>query len=995
MAESNFQAAPTPLTEAQLARHYRWLNLHPFKDMDAIRAWLTTSQEKFQAHQQVYPLVLQGEPSSGRSYLLEAAFFQRNYQHLPVVVFHWDMEVWDAPSQAAQVEHLQARLDNYVQQIQLNNPSLYAKVGELARQVDSVAVPAGVELSVKLDKLWDWLFPPPRTLSAATDPQDTFAPVKARFRQLLQDSHVILHLRHAELLDQGLLAHLWSMVKWLNAEQQADQGLIALAFSFPSNHPVSELLGARERYANRMVQDFSKQRVSQALKDTYGASVATHASVQWLLQHAALSSGKLDANTVSQLLNTLLDQGLLNYDAEQQHWYLSAMTDLESWQKALGAKLEQRWNNCLDQVPSAWHPRLQALFSLAALGGEWIPLDLLLKYLGIVDNAERDVLIDLLDEHFADFLHCANYQFVGIQGLVYLFKSPLIPSLLIDPATRQTQASELIKWLQKQAWGATGQRNQASYLLRLAEYADRELAQQLRQQLAWQVEAEFAADLEAHVLERLLSGDLSLVTLSRLMWNNYSIWPMPRQRAICQAWLAYYQQQSSEANEDGYSGADWDELWNTTQDSPIPATKEGLDLCYFYGNTQFLFGYNDKARALFQLGLVLCEKYKSIGMEARFYSILAKVEHNQGNLTLAETYLTELVIPKFQQLSHHQSLAVAYGRLADILQSRGQLDKALDIYKMLELPVYEQLGAMREKALTMERIAAILQARGQVDEALRIYQDHALPIYEQLGAVRDKAVTLESIAAILQAHGQADEALCIYQTEALPVYEQLGAVRDKAITMARIAAILQARGQVDEALRIYQDHALPIYEQLGAVRDKAVTMARIAAILQARGQVDEALRIYQTDVLPVYEQLGAVHEKALTMGIIATILKDRGQLNEALHIYQDDVLPVYEQLGAVRDKAITQVNIARVLWAQDPIKHRAQVHELLSEAKETSLSMKSPEADIAQDYLIDYGLVGDGGAAKPISEQAKTVLHRNSLCLCGSGKRYKHCCGAL
>jgi tetratricopeptide (TPR) repeat protein len=471
----------------------------------------------------------------------------------------------------------------------------------------------------------------------------------------------------------------------------------------------------------------------------------------------------------------------------------------------------------------------------------------------------------------------------------------------------------LIKWLQEQAWGATGQRNQASYLLRLAEYADRELAQQLRQQLAWQVEAEFAADLEAHVLERLLSGDLSLVTLSRLMWNNYSIWPMPRQRAICQAWLAYYQQQSSEANEDGYSGADWDELWNTTQDSPIPATKEGLDLCYFYGNTQFLFGYNDKARALFQLGLVLCEKYKSIGMEARFYSILAKVEHNQGNLTLAETYLTELVIPKFQQLSHHQSLAVAYGRLADILQSRGQLDKALDIYKMLELPVYEQLGAMREKALTMERIAAILQARGQVDEALRIYQDHALPIYEQLGAVRDKAVT----------------------------------------------------------------------------------MARIAAILQARGQVDEALRIYQTDVLPVYEQLGAVHEKALTMGIIATILKDRGQLNEALHIYQDDVLPVYEQLGAVRDKAITQVNIARVLWAQDPIKHRAQVHELLSEAKETSLSMKSPEADIAQDYLIDYGLVGDGGAAKPISEQAKTVLHRNSLCLCGSGKRYKHCCGAL
>ncbi|HPY41296.1 MAG TPA: hypothetical protein PLM98_12320, partial [Thiolinea sp.] len=449
MANASEPHTPKLLTEAELARHYRWLNLHPASEAQAIRTWFQTSQAKFQAARQVYPLVLQGEPSSGRSYLLEAAYFQQKHQGWPVIIFHWDMEVWDAPTREQQIEHLQARLDDFVQQIHLNNPSLYGKLSKILPQVENVALPVGVEFSVNLKGLWEWLLPPPRNRTSATDAQDRFAAVKERFRQLLQDSHVILHIQHAELLDQGLLAHLWTLVKYLNAEQETEQSFMGLAFSFPSAHPVGELLGSRERYAVQSLQSFSKGRVTQALHDIYGAEVAKHEAVKWLLQHAALTNGQLDANAVSRLLNTLLDQGLLDYSATQQQWFLAASADLNQWQQALGQTLEQRWNSCMDQVAPATRSRLQTFFSLAALGGEWIPVNLLLDYLEISETDTRDTLIDALDETFAEFLHCADWKFVGVEGLVYLFKSPLLPTLLLDPATKQTQASALIKWLQQ------------------------------------------------------------------------------------------------------------------------------------------------------------------------------------------------------------------------------------------------------------------------------------------------------------------------------------------------------------------------------------------------------------------------------------------------------------------------------------------------------------------------------------------------------------------
>lgn len=334
------------------ARLYHWLNFHPAAEVQAVRGWFTASIKKFREQHQVCPLVLQGETGIGRRYLLEAAHFRQTREGLPVVVFHWDMELRDAPNKEAQLEHMQARLENFEQQLEVNNTSLWAKLKQLGEVVEA-KLPVNVgqaEISLNLNKLMEWLFLPSAEGSENECSTDAFKQMEARFRELLRDSHLILHVRNAELLDQGLLEKLWHTVKWLNDAAADETGFMGLALSFTPAYPLQELLGARERYALVSVLPLSSQRVSRALRETYGDGIANHEVVEWLLTHTALHSGVVDAEHLGRLLDKLMDDGLLGQVDGQ--WTLASMDDLAAWRSVVGKNIEALWLSRWERVPT-------------------------------------------------------------------------------------------------------------------------------------------------------------------------------------------------------------------------------------------------------------------------------------------------------------------------------------------------------------------------------------------------------------------------------------------------------------------------------------------------------------------------------------------------------------------------------------------------------------------------------------------------------------------
>ncbi|EIJ34502.1 tetratricopeptide repeat protein [Thiothrix nivea] len=924
----------------KIARQYRWLNFHPATETQAVQDWFAASKTKFREHQQVYPLVLQGDVGSGRRYLLEAAHFRQTYAGLPVVVFHWDMELRDAPDPEAQFEHMQARLEDFEQQLEMQNPSLWGRLQTLGDAVDAkLSTKFGpADMSVNLKKVFAALFWPTAKPDSGDENANVFDQAEALFRQLLQDSNVILHVRNAELLDMGLLEKLWHTVRWLNDDADAGRGFMGLAFSFPPAFPLAELLGDRARYVLASVMPLSPQRALIALRETFGKRIADDEFMRWLLTHTALHSGVVDAEHLGELLDKLMDEGLLTQ--QEGSWFFAPADDLERWRKVVGRNIEELWQSRRKLVPADQQSLLRRLFGLAALGGEWIPVDVLLDYLGVNDRNARDDLIDVLDDVYVNaspaLLHCADWHFAGMQdqGLVYRFQSPLLTALLIDPATRQEQAHKLLDWLQKR-WSPPS-RNQAAYLLRLANHAARAVAHTLRERLAWQVESEFAAELQQHVRDKLESGELSVATLTRIMSEHHLVWPMPRRRAICRAWFSYYQRDLRDVTADiAYAGEEWGALWEAVDDSPIPATQEGVSLCYFYGYIQTEAGEYTKAEQLFHGGGGLCKKRPNMDMEARFHSILAHVDYLKGEMDSSEKRLRDFALPMFQKVGNTRSIAVAYGRIADILQARGQLDEALNILENHELPVYEKLGDVRSKAVTMGNIADILQARGQLDEALNIRQTEQLPVYEKLGDVRSKAVTMGKIADILQARGQLDEALNIRENHELPVYEKLGDVREKAVTMGKIADILQSRNKLDSLWQfIWDKKTVPPTEVL---EKSFQTLSEIFIIFQS---LQNAM------------QIGRTHSQ------MADIYQVSGQLDKALELREREIA-VFEKSGYTHELLVSRAKLAILLWQMDAARNSERISELFSMSLADARRMKIPEAGQIEEILKKIGLSCD------------------------------------
>jgi len=167
------------------------------------------------------------------------------------------------------------------------------------------------------------------------------------------------------------------------------------------------------------------------------------------------------------------------------------------------------------------------------------------------------------------------------------------------------------------------------------------------------------------------------------------------------------------------------------------------------------------------------------------------------------------------------------------------------------------------------------------------------------------------------------------------------------------------RGYYREALA-REKQALPIHQrELGVGDHRALTsLGRIARWTGQTGDFSTALRLSQ--VLLTYQQrvLGADHPDTLTTrNNIAVWTGRTGEAREALRLLQA-LLP----------------DLQRVLGADHP------------DTLATRRYIATLEGESEDQAPVEVAMV---------TAPAATTPPRNAPCPCGSGKRYKHCCGTL
>ncbi len=424
------------------------------------------------------------------------------------------------------------------------------------------------------------------------------------------------------------------------------------------------------------------------------------------------------------------------------------------------------------------------------------------------------------------------------------------------------------------------------------------------------------------------------------------------------------------------------------------------------------------------------------------------------SLDIAEKLAAQLGTP--EALRDH---SISLERIGDILKDQGERSEALRLYRQslgIREKLAAQLGtpeALRDHSVSLERVGDVLRDQGERGEALRLHRQ-SLGIREKLAAqldtpkaLRDHTISLERVGDVLRDQGERDEALRLYR-QSLGIRErltaQLGtpeALRDHSISLHRVGDALRDEGERGEALRLHRQ-SLGIRERLAAqlgtpeaLRDQSTSLNKVGDALREQGKRGEALRLYRQS-LDIAEKLAArlgtpeaLRDHSISLERVGDILKDQGERSEALRLYRQS-LRICEMranreqtVRALADAAAAASRIFRISLRQFRLlsAYRALTTSLSYSNKASSAlvdrgwtlrdilrAMKTgttPDVPLA---AVDEQSAGEtlsastgAAAAEPMASQPKGPAiitapdSRNAACPCGSGKRYKHCHGAL
>ena len=369
-------------------------------------------------------------------------------------------------------------------------------------------------------------------------------------------------------------------------------------------------------------------------------------------------------------------------------------------------------------------------------------------------------------------------------------------------------------------------------------------------------------------------------------------------------------------------------------------------------------GTQDKMVAAYQKALAQYEKASLEEDLSYELNQLASFFNTVGYYPAAEPLLRRALAIREKVLgAQHSDTAESLNNLATLLRNKGDYDSAEPLFRRA-LAIYEQvLGAQHPStARSLNNLAGLLENKGDCDSAEPLYR-RALAIYEQvLGAQHpDTANSLNNLALLLKNKGDYDSAEPLYR-RALAIYEQvLGAQHpDTAMSLNNLAELLRNKGDYDSAEPLLR-RALAISEQvLGAQHpDTAKSLNNLAGLLDNKGDYDSAEPLYRRALAISEQVLGVQHPfTATSLNNLALLLNNKGDYDSAEPLYRRALAILEKQLPNHPNTVACQKNLANLLNLKTNFYHN-------------------------------------------VTQKQNTKVSRNAHCPCGSGKRYKQCCGKI
>ncbi|TSC54338.1 MAG: hypothetical protein LiPW30_699 [Parcubacteria group bacterium LiPW_30] len=323
-------------------------------------------------------------------------------------------------------------------------------------------------------------------------------------------------------------------------------------------------------------------------------------------------------------------------------------------------------------------------------------------------------------------------------------------------------------------------------------------------------------------------------------------------------------------------------------------------------------------------------------------------------------------------------LSAIHNNMGDVYHSLGRYQNAIESYQKA-LEISSQTADKKAQAFILNNIGTVLKELGQYREALSHYE-RAAEIAQEIGEQEVIFGSLHNIGIIYQAMGKMDNALNCYQE----AQKNAQIICDNLL----LARALNSKGRVLELQSKYEE-ALSTYKQAEAVACHFGYKRELAQCLINLGHLHECLTEYDL-ALPYYEKAEQILRQIDAKSLFAEVLCHLGSVHFAKNHYSK-ALDYLISSKEIAEKECYKKILTRCLY------NIGCVYNSLRKNSEALKYLKFAQK-IAQDIGDREELSKIKPALEAVGDKMPIIrttnkIGRNDLCFCGSGKKYKKCCG--
>ncbi|MBW1837631.1 MAG: tetratricopeptide repeat protein [Deltaproteobacteria bacterium] len=427
--------------------------------------------------------------------------------------------------------------------------------------------------------------------------------------------------------------------------------------------------------------------------------------------------------------------------------------------------------------------------------------------------------------------------------------------------------------------------------------------------------------------------------------------------------------------------------------------KAGANQWGYLGHTFFAAQDFDRANEAYEKAAELEEKMGQHRKAAQRHANVGHSMYAQRKVELASRSFQK-ALDKYKELGEPEGVASQLSNLGIVKGDQGEFDEAVGYFEQSAL-IYSELNDGINEATQIIKQGHVRRAEKQYGGAVKHYED-ALNRFRTLKYTIGEGNTELDLGQLYSEKREWDTAVGYYH-RAKEIFTKMGHREKESLCFVFIGHTERAREQIDAAIDAFKK-AMELYKKEDNTLGVANVASQMGLLQYEQKNFGEAERLYR-QALEVFQEKEDTEGETNLLSNLGTLYFNTGQLDPAREHFEK-ALSILRKVGHPLGIAGVLQNLSYVYEKEEKY---TEAYDCLTEAKDLfdRLKMEREVEAIGQQLIrLDEKagkslenmrselFPGLAGTEKKSGKKKEAKVGRNDPCPCGSGKKYKKCCGA-